>query len=62
MEGLSQLLTDLYDISLQIEEPTSGELWTAEVYKVAGRLNLRFLQYPWDIGKKKSYYFFNRIH
>ena len=58
MEGLSQLLTDLYDISLQIEEPTSGELWTAEVYKVAGKLEI----FTIPIGKKKSYYFFNRIH
>ena len=38
MEGLSQLLTDLYDIFLKVEEPIPGELWSSDVNKVAGKI------------------------
>ena len=38
MEGLSQLLTDLFDIFLKVEEPILGELWSNNVYKVAGKI------------------------
>ena len=36
MEGLSGLLHNLYDVTLQVEEPTPGELWATDVYKLAG--------------------------
>ncbi|MCL4132360.1 UNVERIFIED_CONTAM: hypothetical protein GTU68_064770 [Idotea baltica] len=35
MDGLSNLFTDLFNISLRVEEPQPGELWTDDVYKVA---------------------------
>lgn len=35
MEGLNGLLSCLYDVTLEVEEPVPGELWTSDVYKLA---------------------------
>ncbi|KAK4308771.1 hypothetical protein Pmani_019553 [Petrolisthes manimaculis] len=35
MEGLSNLLHSLYDVTLQLQEPSNGELWANDVYKLA---------------------------
>ncbi|XP_063878563.1 mitochondrial intermediate peptidase-like isoform X2 [Scylla paramamosain] len=35
MEGLSGLLHNLYDVTLEVEEPTPGELWATDIYKLA---------------------------
>nr|XP_045596274.1 mitochondrial intermediate peptidase-like [Procambarus clarkii] len=39
MEGLNGLLVSLYDVTLQLEEPQPGELWTSDVYKLAVKHN-----------------------
>lgn len=36
MDGLSSLLQNLYNVSLKVQEPLPGELWTNDVYKLAG--------------------------
>lgn len=36
MEGLNGLLGNLYDVSLEVEEPAPGELWANDIYKLAG--------------------------
>lgn len=36
MEGLNDLFTDLFNVSLKVEEPLPGELWSNDVYKVGG--------------------------
>lgn len=35
MDGLSSLLRNLYNVSLKVQEPLPGELWTNDVYKLA---------------------------
>ena len=35
IEGLSNLFSNLYGVTLQYEEPKHGELWSYDVYKVA---------------------------
>lgn len=35
MDGLSSLLRNLYNVSLKVQEPLPGELWTSDVYKLA---------------------------
>ena len=36
MEGLSGLLHQLYNVTLEVEEPAPGEVWASDVYKLAG--------------------------
>lgn len=68
MEGLSGLLQNLYDVTLEVEEPLPGELWANDVYKLAGEsdggeicsscmfLDVRLIEFWLYLWCRGSYY------
>lgn len=44
MEGLNNLMNNLYSINLVNDEMAPGEVWASDVYKLAGIINVGFFE------------------